>query len=430
MPARRFAVAVACLGAMAPGAAFGAAPEIRFDEALAAARHSPALARRAAEVEAARADLLAARTYPHNPELEVELADRSGPGGSTTDRGAGVSQRLELAGQRSRRVEAAAAALDAARAAFRQARVEVLGEVASAFAEAVHRRDLLAVEETEAELARAFAATVERRVDAGSATAVELALAQAGLARAERGLALAAGAYGAARARLAERLGAAASPLATPAGGLPPLADPPPLDELLARAVPARGDLAGAIARVEAAEARERLARALRFPDLTVAARAGREEGDDVAGVGFSLPLPLFDRNRAGIAEARAELAAARSEVELARLAARREVAAAHGRLAAALAAQRATERLGVDSLEEGLGLLERSFEAGKIGSAELLLYRRELVEGRRQALAASRDAWEAALELAVAAGGTLPGTSWVKQGWIEQGWIDEETER
>ena len=178
----------------------------------------------------------------------------------------------------------------------------------------------------------------------------------------------------------------------------------------VARALESRGDLAAAEARSETAAASHRLARSLRLPDLTVAARAGREEGDDIVGLSFGIPIPPFDRNQGGIAEAEAEIVAARSEVEVARLAIEREVVAAHGRLVTSLTALRAAEGLGMSALEEGLDLLQRAFEAGKIGSAELLLYRREIVEGRRQALAAERDTWIAALDLATATGGWLPG--------------------
>jgi cobalt-zinc-cadmium efflux system outer membrane protein len=413
MTARWLAVALACLGAAAPGTAAAAADEMTFDRALAAASQGPRLARLAADVAVAKAALVAAETYPHNPVLEVEAADRSGADGATTDRSVALSQPLELAGQRGERRAAAEADLAAARAAFEQARVAVLGQAALAFARAVHRRELLAVEETEAELVRSFASMVERRLDAGSATAVALALAQAGLARAERGLALATGAYRTAQARLAEVVGGSGAALAAPAGDLPPLRPPPALDAVLAAAVARRGDLAAAGASIEAAEARRRLARSLRYPDLTVGARVGREEGDDLVGIGVAVPLPLFDRNQGGVAEAEAELAAARTDLAVAELVVRREVAAAHGRLTAALEARRLTERLGVTPLEDGLALLERSFEAGKIGAAELLLYRRELVEGRRQAVEALGEAWEAAVELAVAAGGALPGTAW-----------------
>jgi cobalt-zinc-cadmium efflux system outer membrane protein len=383
-----------------------------YEEVLAAAGRAPRLALLAAEVGAAEGALAGAETYPHNPVLELEAADRDGAEGSTTDRAAALSQQLEPPGRRGTRREAAEADLTAARATFEQARAEVLGEAARAFAAAVHRRELLGLEETGAELARSFASLVERRLDAGSATAVDLLLARAALARAERGLALARGSYRGARSRLAEAAGLAGLDGVEPAGELPPLEGPPALEEAVARATGLRGDLAAAGASVEAAEARGRLARSLRLPEVTVGVRAGREEGDDVVGVGVALPLPLFHRNQGGVARAEAELAGARAGLAAAGLAVRRQVAEAHARYAAALEARRVTEGPGMTALEEGLQLLERSFEAGKIGAADLLVYRRELLEGRRQALEASAEAWEAAVDLAVALGGGLPGSS------------------
>jgi len=67
--------------------------------------------------------LLGARIYPYNPQLAFELADRSGSGTSSTDGGVSLSQELEVAGQRRKRiavarqepVEAEAASLRASR---------------------------------------------------------------------------------------------------------------------------------------------------------------------------------------------------------------------------------------------------------------------------------------------------------------------------
>jgi len=395
--------------------------DMTFEEALAAARDTPRLALLEIEVERAEAALLTAGTYPWNPEVEIEAAERSGSDDSSTDRGVSLSQRLELGGKRGQRRAASEASLEAARAVFAQARAETLASAVLAFAEAVERREGLAIEEADAALARDFAEMVERRLEAGSATAIDRALAQAGLARAERGLARAAGEYRAAQARLAESVGQLERARVVPAGGLPALPDPPSLDEALAAALASRGDLAAASARIEAAEARSRLARALRYPDLTVAAKSEREEGDEITGLAVSVPLPLFNRGQGARAEAEVEVMAAKSERAVAELRVRREVAAAHGRLVAAVEARRMAETLGVTSLEEGLGLLERAFEAGKIGASELLLYRRELVEGRRQAVAAEGDVWEAAVALAAAAGGSLPGMDWIDE---------QETER
>lgn len=418
MNAKWIAAVVVCAAAAAPPPAETAARQMGLDEVLEAARRGPELARLGSEVAAAEGRLTGARTYPYNPEVSAEAAERRDEaGGSSTDVGLGLAQRIELAGQGARRRAEAEHRLTAARGAFRQARRSALARAARAFAEAVGRREVLASHRTDAELARRFARLTSRRVEAGSGTAVEEVLARAGLARAERQLALAQGLYRRAQAALAEAAGLTDTALVQPAGELPrpePGWTPPPLEDLLARAAEARGDLAAARARVEAGAARRALARAERIPDVTAGLRAGREEGDDIVGLGLTIPIPLFDRNQGAITEADAELAGARAELAVTELAVRREVAAARARLVAALEALDAAESLGLAALEDGLELVERSFDAGKIGSAEVILFRRELVEARRQSVEARVEAFRAAVELAVVAGAALPGTEWL----------------
>jgi len=421
MRARDLAAALVCVAALTPVAAAAepvaepdAARVMTYSEVLAAAAHSPRLKALAAEVEAARAGVVDAGVYPHNPEVGLSVADRGSGPEATTDREVAVAQTFELARQRARRRAVAGSHLEAARFDLDQARRIVLAEAARAFARADSHRKLLGIERAQAELAASFAELVERSLDAGSATALDLALAQAGLARAESARAAARGRYDAARARLTELVGGTAEAPVTPAGGLPELSPPPALGELLSLAASRRGDLLAARERVETARARVALARALRFPDLTVAAHAGREEGDDVVGLSLSVPIPLFDRNQGGEALAEAGVAAARAELAREELEVERQVAAARGRLTRALESRRLTRQLGETALEDGLELVERSFDAGKIGIAELIVYRRELLEGRRQVVSRESEVWEAALDLAVAVGVPLRELPWI----------------
>jgi len=419
MEARWLAVVTVCVWVAGPAPAGSAVLEMTYEEVLEAALSAPGLSRLAARLRTAEAAVLDAGTYPYNPEIEIEGADRDAASGATTDRGVRFAQRLELAGQRRERLAVAEAALTVDREGLARARRELLAEAALTFAEAATRRDLVEVERSDAELARDFASLVERRLEAGAATAVEVALAQAGLARAERGLAVAEGLFRGAQARLAEVTGAAEA-LVAPVGGLPESNAPTLLDDLVAEAMSSRRDLAAARVGVEMSEARLRLARAERVPDLTVEARASREEDDDLVGLGLAVPLPLFERNQGRIAEAEAAILAAEADLAARELAVRREVAEAHGRLTASLDARRLADRLGVTPLEEGLALLERAFEAGKIGAAELLLYRRELVEGQRRAIEARAQVWEAATALAVATGTAPAGAESLEDEEVE----------
>lgn len=366
----------------------------------------PAIALAEAEVAATRGRWLASRVYPHNPELELEAGERRGAGETSTDRGVSLSQEIELAGQRRKRRAEARAALAAAEARLERRLERLAAEVEIAFAEALGARDLLALEEADAALAGEFLSIARRRFDAGAATQIDLNLALATAGRAERRVALARAAAEAAGARLSTAVGLDPVPPARPRGSLRlDDAEPPPLEAFLAAAA-RRSDLAALDHDREAAAARLRLERAEVRPNLRLAAFYEREEGvDDILGGGVAISLPIFDRNQGAIAEAAAEVDAARAEAELAVRAAREEVLAAW---AAARAARQAAERLRGDvigTLEENLELLQRSFGAGKVGAAELLLFRRELVEARREWIEARVESWRARIALDLASG-------------------------
>jgi outer membrane protein, heavy metal efflux system len=87
------------------------------------------------------------------------------------------------------------------------------------------------------------------------------------------------------------------------------------LDELEARSP----TVAVALAEYEAAEWALRLEIRKQYPDLNLAPGYGREDGMNEVHLGLSLPLPLFNANRRGIAEARAlrELARANAQATL-----------------------------------------------------------------------------------------------------------------
>ena len=371
---------------------------------------SPELMARRAEVEEFRARLVTARTYPYNPEVSAEGARRSGPGVSSTDRGLEVSQEIEIGGQRGRRVAVATASLTAAEARFRRGQRVLAGRVALAFAEALRARELLRIEETDATLARSLRDIEERRLEAGKATQIELNLARAAAGRSVRRVELAKGAYLEARSALAEAIGlppaAPPEPLGDLAGATAGMAGLPPLAELVQMALANREDLAAFRSQEEAARAEIALEQALARPNLVASAFQDREEGtDDISGVGLTIGIPLFNRNRGRIAEASAAAQRVSAESATARLAVEREVASAYAIYQAASAAAQGLGEQVIGSLEENLGLLQRSMEAGKISRTEVFVLRREFVESQREYLDALSQALQARVQLDLAAG-------------------------
>jgi outer membrane protein TolC len=71
-----------------------------------------------------------------------------------------------------------------------------------------------------------------------------------------------------------------------------------------------------AAARYQAAEERLRLEVRKQYPDITLGPLYGNEEGMDRLGVGFSIPIPILNANRQGIAEADAAREVARAKWE------------------------------------------------------------------------------------------------------------------
>ena len=389
-----------------------AAPRLSLEQALQTAfERSPEIVARRAEVEEFRARLATARTYPYNPEVSVQGARRSGPGGVDADRGLGVSQEIEIGGQRGRRVAVAEAFLAAGEARFQRDQRVLAGRVALAFADAVRARELLRIEETDAGLARGLLNIEAKRLEAGKATQIELNLARAAAGRSVRRVELAKGAYLEARSVLAEVMGILPAAPPEPLGDLADFVAPgsaalPPLAELVRLALANREDLAAFRSEEEAARAEIALERSLARPNLVARAFQERESGtDDLAGVGLAIAIPLFNRNRGRIAEAGAAAQRVAAEGAVARLAVEREVASAYAVFQASSAAARGLGEQVIGSLEENLGLLQRSMEAGKISRTEVFLLRREFVESQREYLDALSVAWRAQVQLDLAAG-------------------------
>ncbi|MEE8526585.1 MAG: TolC family protein [Thermoanaerobaculia bacterium] len=372
---------------------------------------SPVLHAERAAVEETRSELLTARTYPFNPELEIEAADRSGPDGSTTDRGLAISQELELAGQRRKRVAAASAEVAAAEADFLRQQRLLAARVEAAFAEAVRGRELLRVASTDAALARDFLDYSKRRLDAGAASQIEVNLARATSGRAERSMRLVEAAYAGARNLLAEVAGLDPAAPPEPLGDLPTSAAAlPPLSELLDLAVENRADLESFRRERQAAQARLKLALAERFPNLTVGGFYEREEGTDkIFGAGLAISVPLFNRNQGAIARTEATLERVSQENAALRLTVRQEVATAYANLRATRAAAEFLRAEVAGTLEENVDLLQRSFAAGKIGATEVVIFRREFVESQREYLDAAADAWLARVTLDLSTGHFAP---------------------
>ena len=94
------------------------------------------------------------------------------------------------------------------------------------------------------------------------------------------------------------------------------------------------------LARAEYEESEQQLRHEIRkqYPDLTIGPSYSLEEGFSRMGMGFGMPIPLWNRNRRAIAEAAANRDAARINAEVVVETAMGELAREEARLAAAQA--------------------------------------------------------------------------------------------
>jgi cobalt-zinc-cadmium efflux system outer membrane protein len=381
--------------------------------------NSPALRAQEAELEEVASRLVGAKIYPHNPEVSLEVARRSSPGSSTTDRGLSLVQEIEVAGQRAKRIAVAKDELAAADAHLLRAKRLLAFRVEVAFVAALRGRDLLAVARTDVALAREVLDFSQRRLDRGAATQIEVNLARASAGRAERSVQQAQAFSSSARSRLAELAGANPRQAPEPVGDLTlPEDDLPELTDLLRQAFENRGDLLAAERLELAAEAAIRLAKAESRPKLMLGGFYQREEAtDDIFGATVGVSLPLFNRNQGRIAGSRATRERLRHEANALGLSIEQEVVVALNDLRAARRAAEYLRDQVLGTLEENIDLLQRSFAAGRIAATEVVTLRREFVASRREYIEALADVWQARTALNLAIGHfTLPQTAAAKE--------------
>lgn len=391
--------------------ALGLADALRLAE-----NANPALRAKQAQLAAAegvRTDALG--LLYNNPQLSLERARRDVPqAGLPTERrnewSAGLSQTLEIAGQRGHRRQAAESALVALRAEIDDRRRQVRAEVAQQFYRVLALQQRVELEAQALQLFEGTAAAVGKRRAAGEDTKLDANVAAVEAERARNQLAQATEQLLDARNELSAKLQMPPQRLPEASGELADAARPVPytLQSLLVQ-VDVQPRLRALAAREESARARLELENAGRYPDVTVGVSVGREGAFDarerLSTFSVSLPLPLFKHNAAGIGQARSEL----SQAEVERAAGTRDAQAQVRTLWAKLESLRARVRrlqeTVLPALADNQQLSLKSQRAGQIGLLELIVVSRQALDARRDLIDALTDLQTTRLALELAAG-------------------------
>ena len=318
--------------------------------------------------------------------------------------GAALALKLEPGGKRTIREHRAQAQSLALEWGFGETLWTARAEVRAALLDSMLADDLVALDEEDARLTRAFLDWVEARFALAAATTSErhAATQQANEAESRRYLDTAARAT--AWARFAAAVGIAPGELESVRVARPDLAELPALDrDDVARArdlaLVNRLDVRRALAEYEVAEQDLRAAVAAQYPDFTLGPGYLLDEDQHKITLALDLPVPLFHDAKPAIRRALAErgVAAAKlDEVQAGALAAIDVGFAQYESARNALQAALRAERSAADSALAA----ERQLEAGAADRGALLAARIAHVGLQRAALTARRAALDAATSL------------------------------
>ena len=377
-------------------------------DALANARASnPELRAAGQEVEIARGRLLKARYLSQfNPVLSGEFAHRErnepSDGGSVEDSAVTLSQEIEVAGQRARRIREAEKTLARSEAEVRDRERLLDAAVKSEFFRALTEARRVGLQRAVEELNRRVRDAALARMRAGEAPAIEANLGEIRYGQARKETLIAETERTAALIGLRRLLDLPPDAAIEPGGELRFIATEISQAAALQKALAARPDLVAAVREVERVEAERSLTRRLAFPNPTVEAFLREEDRgpDRIAGLGLTIPLPVFDRKQGELVELAARGHQAHSQVEAVRRKIEQEVSDALQRYDAARRTLAVFERDVLSRVEESFRLVETAYRAGKIDLFQLVVVQNDLVAAQLSYLDSLSRLREAAVSL------------------------------
>jgi outer membrane protein, heavy metal efflux system len=366
---------------------------------------SPQLAAFSWDIRAAEARILQAKLVP-NPELSFDGEDFTRAGVQSATEGMQntlvLSQLIELGGKRNSRVREAQFDRRAAEWDYQVKRLEVLKSTTLAFIDVLTGQRKVRLAEENVQLAQREIPVTQKRLEAGKASNVELIRANTEVATARIELTEATHDLESARVNLAAQWGAKKATFASVSGNLEEFRPIPSLD-FLKKKLQANPELAKWTTERQRREATLGVARAESHPDLTLNAGPrllGASHADMTLVAGFSIPLPLWNRNQGKIAEAEANVAKTSDEQAAAEAGAYADLNEAYQTL------QRAAEEVHIlrDTVLPGaksvVDQTTEGYATGRFSQLDVLDAQKGYIETRAQYVRALSDFQKAAAQI------------------------------
>ena len=359
-----------------------------------------------------------------NPTLDLET--RTGAFTGSSDEQSltlGISQEFSLTGKRDKRLKLAEQELEMYRWQLVDRERLIRAEVKSAFYAAMHASKMTELADRAINLNQQLLDVTKERLAAGDIAELEMNLVKVELARSEGSRIGALKAQYQSNARLWSFMGlpGGASPALT--GSLetvPPMTRS--LAELQQLASGNRPDSKALEVEKNRGEADIMLAQAEGVPNLTAglfysherrtdATGAGEEKvRDNLVGIRLSLPIPVFDKNQAGVQEARARRSSAESRLLAARRNIELEVDTAYNSYQNSEKILSLYKANIIPQLEENLHLTQEAYRLGEAGILAVIQEQKKFLEVSEGYLTALHDRQAALVKLEAAVATDLSG--------------------
>ena len=359
-----------------------------------------------------------------NPTLDVEVGTGALTGSSAENSLAlGISQEFLLAGKRGKRTAMAERELDMYRWQLADRERLAGGEVKAAFYDVLLSEQRIALSVRAIALSRQLLDVTKERLAAGDIPELEMNLAQVELARSESARIEAEKGHRQNQAKLSALMGLPLDKQPVLSGKLDvtvPLTQT--VAELKQLARDRRPDVKALEAEKGRGDADISLSQAEGIPNLTAglvvrrdttSLEVGGVEGKDTAytiGMKLSMPIPLFDRNQAGVQEARARRSSSEGRLIALRRDVDREVETAYAGCLNSDTILSLYRKNIIPQLEENLKLTQEAYRLGEVGILAVIQEQKNFFEVSDGYLTALHDRQIALVKLETAVATELSG--------------------
>jgi cobalt-zinc-cadmium efflux system outer membrane protein len=347
--------------------------------------YSPDLAVFAWDVRAAEARELQAGLLP-NPELEAEVENFGGnnelQGFKSAETTVQISQMFELGGKRGYRTRTAELEKNLTGREYEIKRLDVFEEISTSFWEVLAAQERAVIAEALLELAQEALSSVAQKVAAGKAPAVEEVQANIALTTSELECKKIKSDLEAARSRLVSAIGRPSPEFDKAEGSFEALVAMPGLEALYA-ALDESPEMLLWETELEKRKAEVMLTDAGAIPDITISAgpRYYNENNDKAWVAGFSMPIPLFNRNQGERQEARCNAARAEEEHKAARIKIRSDLVQTYQSCSASFELAAALRDKAIPGAQQALNVTRDGYWQGKFNYLMVLDAQRTFFE-------------------------------------------------